>query len=214
MSQQNLFKFQPLFCKPLYYPGEIIFSRKIEQLQKTLSFRSFNIETDLHLVHRWVNMDYTKRYWRLAWTKDKLYQLYYSIQRNSNGHSYLGLLDNDPICQFDVYRILADEIRQHIKAAETDCGFHLLMAPNNSPVSGLTVSVVQAYLDYFFTFPEATRMFGEPDIRNTRSNQVLQRAGFLFQQQITMSYKKANLYSINKQQFHANNPFNVFTGKC
>lgn len=213
MSQQNLYTYQPLFCKPLYYPGEIIFSRNIDHLQRTLSFRSFNIETDLDLVHQWVNMEYTKAYWRLAWTKDKLCQLYYSIQRNSNGHSYLGLLDGVPICQFDVYRVLADEIQQHVEATEMDCGFHLLMAPNNTPVRGLTVFIVQAYLGYFFSFPDATRMFGEPDIRNSRSNQVLQRAGFTFQQQITMSYKEANLYSITKQQFNANNPFNVFAGK-
>lgn len=155
------------------------------------------------MIHQWVNMDYTKAFWRLAIDKQQLYALYYSIQRNSNGHSYIGLLDEQPICQFDVYRILADEIKKHIPATENDCGFHLLMAPNEKPISGLSVAIVHTYLSYFFGFPEATVMYAEPDIRNHRSNRIVQRAGFRFHHPIEMSYKTANLYSITKQQFHA-----------
>lgn len=202
MKGHQLYAVQPLFLKPLFYPGEIIFTRHIIQLNKTLSFRSLNLGTDLNMIHKWVNMDYTLAYWRLNGSKQHLYELYYSIQRNSNGHSYIALLDDQPICQFDVYRILADEIRQFIPANENDCGFHLLMAPNEKPISGLSVAIVQAYLSYYFTFREATQMFAEPDIRNNRSNQILQRAGFSFHHSIEMSYKTANLYSITKQNFN------------
>jgi len=202
MKAHQLYSIQPLFLKPLHYPGEIIFTRRLKDINKDLSFRSFNLSADLDMVHQWVNMNYTLPYWRLNGTKQKLYDLYYSIQRNSNGHSYIGLLDEQPICQFDVYRILADEIKQYIPADEHDCGFHLLMAPNESPIKGLSVAIVQAYLHYYFKFLEATQMFAEPDIRNNRSNRILQRAGFQFHHSIEMSYKTANLYSITKQQFH------------
>lgn len=157
-------------------------------------------------------MEYTKNYWRLALNKQNLYDLYYSIQRNSNGHSYIGLLDDQPICQFDVYRILADEIKQYITATEDDCGFHLLMAPNETPIKGLSVSILQAYLHYYFSFPEAARMYAEPDIHNYRSNQILQRANFHFHHQIKMSYKTANLYSITKQQFHETSFYQTSSG--
>jgi hypothetical protein len=203
MHNHCLFKAEPLFIKPLYYPGEIIFSRFSGLLQKEISFRSFDLDLDLEMIHRWVNMDYTRQFWRLSWTKDKLYELYYSIQRNSNGHSYIGLLDRQPVCQFDVYRVLADEIARFMPTGPQDCGFHLLMAPNTNPVPGLSLSVITSYLDYFFSFPQATAMYAEPDIHNHRSNQLVKRAGFRFQHQILMSYKTANLYSITKEQFHA-----------
>lgn len=164
------------------------------------------LERDLDMIFDWVNRDYALTYWQLDGTMKRVYDTYYAIQRNSNGHSYIGLLDGRPVCQFDVYRILADEIRQYIMADENDCGFHLLMAPNESPVHGLSVAITRTFLEYYFSFEDATRMFAEPDIRNQRSNSILQKAGFRYLHGITMSYKTANLYCITKQQFHATHP--------
>lgn len=197
-----LYKLQPLHLKPLHYPGNFIFKRTFAPQQAELSFRSFNIDEDIPLIHRWVNMDYTKQFWRLAITDSELYDLYYSIQRNSNAHSYITLFDNKPVGQFDVYRILADELSNFIDATEHDCGFHLLMSPNDHPVHGLTSAIITAYLDYYFSFADAKVMYAEPDILNLRSNRLLQKTGFQFLKQISMSYKTANLYSITKEQYN------------
>jgi acetyl CoA:N6-hydroxylysine acetyl transferase len=201
-----LYSATPLFLKPLHYPGELLFSKKDLGLSRTLSFRSFNLDTDVDMVHRWVNLDYSRKYWQLNGDRKRVVDLYYSIQRNSNGHSYIGLLDDMPVCQFDVYRVLADEIRQYVTADEHDCGFHLLMAPNEKPVPGLSKAVCEAFLDYYFSFDESKRMFAEPDINNKRSNALLQKLGFEFSQAIQMSYKTANLYSLSKTKFHATHP--------
>jgi RimJ/RimL family protein N-acetyltransferase len=128
---------------------------------------------------------------------------YYNIQRNSNGHSFIGLLNGKPICQFDIYRVLADEIRQFITADQHDCGFHLLMGPKDKAISGLSLALIKAMLAYYFSFPQARRMYAEPDISNMRSNYLLQRAGFQFIQGITMSYKLANLYCLTRDQFES-----------
>ena len=204
MYSKELYTIQPLFLKPLHYPGTTIFSRDLSSLNKKITFRSFNLDTDTDLIHQWVNLPYALPYWQLSGKRQRVFDLYYNIQRNSNGHSYIGMLDDNPICQFDVYRVLADEIRQFFTADENDCGFHLLMAPNENPIPGLTSLIIKSYLDYYFSFPQARRMFAEPDITNHRSNRVLKKVGFSFHHAIKMSYKTANLYSITKQQFHAN----------
>jgi RimJ/RimL family protein N-acetyltransferase len=206
MNNHFLCALQPLFLKPLHYPGEVLFTHHSPLVDRTISFRSMEIEKDLDMIHDWVNREYALAYWQLDGSRQRVYDLYYSIQRNSNGHSYIGLLDGEPICQFDVYRVLADEIRQYITADENDCGFHLLMAPNNRPIPNLSVAITQSFLLYYFSFPQAVRMFAEPDIHNQRSNRILQRAGFQFLHGIRMSYKTANLYSITKQQFHETYP--------
>lgn len=203
MHLQEIFSLQPLFLKPLYYPGCTIFSRHLETINKTLSFRSFNLEKDTDTIHHWVNQPYALPFWQLDGNRERVYDLYYNIQRNSNGHSYMGTLDDQPICQFDVYRILADELRQFVSANENDCGFHLLMAPNENPVPGLTVSIVQTFLHYYFSFTQASRMYAEPDLTNRRSNRILQKIGFTYHHAIEMSYKTAKLYSITKDQFYA-----------
>ena len=194
---------QPLFLKPLHYPGDIIFSSYVPSLHKHISFRSMALETDTDMIFDWVNRDYALKYWQLNGSRQRVFDTYYNIQRNSNGHSYIGLLDKKPICQFDVYRVMADEIIQYITADGNDCGFHLLMAPNDSPVQDLSLLVTRTFLQYYFSFQEARRMFAEPDIENQRSNRILQRAGFGFLQGIRMSYKTANLYCITKDEFNA-----------
>jgi RimJ/RimL family protein N-acetyltransferase len=189
----------PLFIKPLYYPGGILFT------QGELAFRSFNLETDLDLIYQWVNMDYTLKYWQLDGSRERVLDLYYNIQRNSHGHSFIGLLNGRPVCQFDVYRVLADEIRQFVTADENDCGFHLLMGPNEKPIPGLSLALIHAMLSYYFSFSAAERMYAEPDISNQRSNLLLQRTGFRFIQSIQMSYKIAHLYCLTKQAFYDKN---------
>lgn len=206
MQLQDICTLQPLFLKPLHYPGDIIFSRHIQSLQKTVSFRSFDLEKDTDLIHHWVNQPYALPFWQLDGKRDRVYDLYYNIQRNSNGHSYLGLLDDQPICQFDVYRVLADELRHFVPADENDCGFHLLMAPNDQPIPGLTLMIVESFLYYFFSFGQARQMYAEPDLTNRRSNRILQQLGFTYHHAIEMSYKTAKLYSITKEQFYATHP--------
>jgi RimJ/RimL family protein N-acetyltransferase len=206
MHLQQLCSLQPLFLKPLDYPGSVIFSRNIELIGKKISFRSLDLAKDTDLIHHWVNQPYALPFWQLEGNRERVYDLYYNIQRNSNGHSYMGLLDDQPICQFDVYRVLADELHQFVVADENDCGFHLLMAPNENPLPGLTLMIVQSFLHYYFSFQEANRMYAEPDLTNRRSNRILQNIGFAYHHAIEMSYKTANLYSITKQQFHATYP--------
>jgi RimJ/RimL family protein N-acetyltransferase len=195
----------PLFLKPLCYPGEILYSRYVSRLNGNISFRSFNLEKDLDSIFRWVNLDYALRYWQLDGSRQRVYDTYYNIQRNSNAHSYIGLLDDTLVCQFDVYRILADEVQQFVPAAgKDDCGFHLLMAPNEKPVRGLTSMLIRTMLEYYFSFPDAMRMYAEPDINNANSNRLLRQAGFSFIQSVDMSYKKANLFWLTREQFEKN----------
>jgi len=192
---------EPLFIKPLNYPGTVLFQKFYKGIGKTISFRSLDLETDLEMIYQWVNMPYSLAYWQLDGDKKRVWDTYYNIQRNSNGHSFIGLLDSDPICQFDVYRVLADEINQYLTAGANDCGFHLLMAPNKSPVPNLSFTVVRAFLDYYFSFAEAFIMYAEPDVSNARSNGLLQKLGFVYRQSILMSYKTANLYSFTRNDY-------------
>lgn len=207
MSNQERYEqflLAPLFLKPLGYPGGILFSRYIPLLKKNISFRSFDMDTDLEMVHDWVNRAYAKKYWQLDGTIEKVYDTYYNIQRNSNAHSYIGLLGNVPVCQFDLYRVLADEIRKWVlNAGAHDCGLHLIMAPIPKPVHGLSTILIQAMLEYYFSFPEAMHMYAEPDITNRRSNFLLRQANFQFIQSIELSYKTANLYCLKREQFQS-----------
>jgi hypothetical protein len=194
---------RPIAIKPLHYPGNILFKQFFDDLG-TLSFRSFDLERDEGMIHEWVNRDYALRYWQLDGDHTRVHDTYYAIQRSGEGHSFIGLLNGVPICQFDVYRVLADEIRDFILApGPQDCGFHLLMAPNEKPIPGLSIAITRAMLAHYFSFPEAQKMYAEPDITNPRSNRILQEVGFQFIESIQMSYKTANLYVLTRERFNS-----------
>jgi RimJ/RimL family protein N-acetyltransferase len=80
---------------------------------------------------------------------------------------------------------------------------HLLMAPNNKPVKGLTKVVVAAFLKFYFSFSIANRMYGEPDKENYRAKRLLEYLGFDFLKEINLSYKTASLYCLERENFNS-----------
>lgn len=200
-----------LFCKPDHSHIEaasVLFSKHYQEVYGTISFRSLNLKNDLPLIHKWVQQDYAIEYWQMNGHFSQLFAIYQCMELNPYSHSFIGLYTPRPegrgysagniICQFDVYSVFADELKEHINVEPNDCGFHLLMAPNKNPVHGLTSTVIKAFLDYYFSFPEAKRMYAEPDINNIKSIALLERAGFQRIKTVEMSYKRALIYCLEK----------------
>jgi hypothetical protein len=192
-----------LFCK--HFTNEVIPGKKYPSLDAIISFRSFDLEKDLSMIHQWVNMDYTRTFWQMRGSIGLLRACYQCIQQNPYSHSFMGLIDDKPICLFDIYKISADELSKHVQFSDHDCGFHLLMSPNHSPVSGLTITLTMAFLDFYFSQNPYGKMFAEPDIENTKSVKLLERSGFQKLNTVEMSYKTAHVYSTTKENFYAQN---------
>lgn len=179
-------------------------SNQIISVNKELGFRSFNTETDLNLLHNWVNQDYAQAFWQMRGSLGLLRSCYQCIMQNPYAHSFIGLYDGNPICQFDLYKVAVDELAALVNHDPQDCGFHLLMAPNQQPIHGLTQSLIQAFLDFYFSLESTGSMFAEPDAQNDKSIRLLENAGFQRIATVAMSYKTAHVYSLTKEQFLCN----------
>jgi len=190
----------PLFCKPAAGQQAILFTKFYSQLQGNISFRSLNLKTDLPLIHEWVNSPYALKYWQMNGHFSQLLSVYQCMEYNPYAHSFVGILNKMIICQLDVYALAIDELKDHVEAQAHDTGFHLLMAPNTNPIKNLTVSVINAFLDFYFSFHQAKRLFGEPDATNERSIALLNKNGFKQIKTIQMSYKQAHVFTIQKQE--------------
>jgi acetyl CoA:N6-hydroxylysine acetyl transferase len=193
----------PLWCKNS--SDSILYSSSfIKSLNGIISFRSFDVSTDLNRIHEWVNLDYAHTFWQMRGSIGLLRSCYQCIQQNPYSHSFIGQLNDQPVCQFDVYKVAADELAAHVDFQENDCGFHLLMAPVGSAVNtihGLTTALIHHYLKYYFSQVGTGCLFAEPDAANQKSIQLLEKAGFEKIKNITMSYKKAQLYQLTKNKF-------------
>jgi len=189
-----------LFCKPAT-KKETVYEQFPGSCQG-ISFRSFDLKKDIPVIHQWVNSEYSKEFWQLDQSKEKLHELYKSVLQNPNAHSFIGLFDNKRICQIDLYRVQADELGKHLSVHFNDCGMHLLMAPLQKPISGLSRKIMEAFLKYYFSFSHAECMYAEPDIHNHKACRLLERSGFIFQQNIMLLSKAASLYLMTRKQFY------------
>ena len=187
-----------LFCKPTNGINEIVHSEFVEGINGTIAFKSLNLKTELPAIHKWVNMDYTQEYWQMNGHYSQLFAIYQCMEYNPYSHSFTGFFNGMLVCQFDVYSVFADELRGHIEHEDNDCGFHLLMSPNKVPVPGLTTAIVDSFLKYYFSLPDAKRMYAEPDVKNKKSIELLERCGFKKLKTAKMSYKKAHIYVFEK----------------
>ncbi len=193
----------PLFCKPSngVEPYKSLFT------YGPVSFRSLDLELDLHLIHPWVTHPQAKEFWQLDESIDKVEEIYADILENPNGHSFIAAYNDRPVAQVDVYRVLEDEVKEHLPGATlNDCGMHLLMAPAENKIKSLTTTILAAFLQYYFSFSQAEKMYGEPDRKNHKAIQLIRKLGFVFLKEVPMSYKTASLHSITKSQFYAAHP--------
>jgi Acetyltransferase (GNAT) domain len=191
-----------LFCKP-HIEGhkiEILYKRDFKGIGN-ISFRSMQMSLDLKMIFDWVNREYSKQFWQLNGSKTLIENTYGAILTKPASHSFIGLLNSKPICQVDIYSVSKDELSDHVLAKTNDCGMHFHMAPIIKPIKGLSVTLMQAFLDYYFFFPQAEQMYGEPDSENAKANKLVEKAGFRFIRPITMSYKQANLWVCTHKNF-------------
>ncbi|HSZ87387.1 MAG TPA: GNAT family N-acetyltransferase [Puia sp.] len=205
---KNLQDLPPLFCKPIRIPyeNEILFFSHFRIDEKLIVFRSLQLSTDISFIHEWTNRDYAIQFWNFAESRHKIADHYFEILKSPYFHSFVGLLGDQPVCQVDIYNVLADELCKHISQPKgDDSGMHFLMAPMDKRIPNLSTYSFCAFLEFYFSFPMALRMFGEPDEKNIKANKLVVRVGFQFLKTIQLSYKIANLYSITKNQFYAKN---------
>src|ERR1700682_1691475 len=108
-----------LWCKT--DTRKIVYSTgNISTIGDCISFRSFELETDLSLIHHWVNQDYTRTFWQMRGSVGLLRSCYQCILQNPFAHSFIGLVGSGPICQFDIYKVAVDELANHVVFDEQD----------------------------------------------------------------------------------------------
>jgi RimJ/RimL family protein N-acetyltransferase len=168
----------------------------------TLEIRPLSLTRDIAVLHRWVNMDYAKTFWQMEGSYARIYHHYEKFLASGLGDSLMFFYPGNPapIAQMDFYHPGLDEVGTRYEVKEGDIGIHLLMGPPTSPVKGLTTHVMLCGISYLFILG-AQRIIGEPDINNTNANELVKRAGFEFVKPITLSYKTANLYFLEKANF-------------
>jgi RimJ/RimL family protein N-acetyltransferase len=192
-----------LFCKPSHesISNDLIYTTYNQSIQSLVSLRYLDLDTDLDMIYEWVNRSYSKRFWQLNGSRELVKNTYRKIIENPRAHSFIGIINQHPVCQIDAYLICGDELEVHVESTDQDAGLHLLMAPPRELKKGWSLAALQIFQDYFFSFPKAERLYAEPDHENIPANTLSVRAGFQFLEELQMSYKTANLYCLSRSHY-------------
>lgn len=187
-----------LFMKPspAAAPDETLYEKE------AVAFRSFQT-SDIDMIHEWVNEPYAKRFWQMEGSNELVRDTYDKIVQSPYAHSFIGLYNNNPVCQVDVYLVALDELKHHVKRKPDDCGLHFLMAPPKLLKRGMGLTMLRGFIDFYFSFPRGKRLFAEPDRENLKANALAQKAGFQFVDSIRLPDKFATLYCITRENFLA-----------
>jgi RimJ/RimL family protein N-acetyltransferase len=191
-----------LICKPSDY-SSVLHTAPVSD--GNLIFRSLHLSSDLDIINNWVNQNYSRRFWQLNGCKRALKATYDAILQNPHAHSFMAFLNDVPVGQIDIYQVLSDELRDHVKAAHNDCGMHLLMLPPKQSRKYLSLELLRAFLSFYFSFTENGCLYAEPDSQNATANLLARKAGFNLLKTITLSNKTANLYLITRERFQSLN---------
>lgn len=194
VQQQELFSF-------LKNNKEIFFSRMFHSLESPVSLRSLDIETDLTVIHQWVNLDYAKQFWQMNVGLQELSAYYATIMTAPATHSIVAVYKCQLIAQIDLYKATQDVVGKLFQATEYDYGVHFLMAPNQLRIPSLSTIIFSTVIEFLFQCACVKRVIGEPDSSNAKANALVQRIGFRFQKRITLPDKEANLYFCDRSGF-------------
>lgn len=168
-------------------------------LNRTISFRPVRVKEDLPILHRWMHQKHIKPFWKLDLSMEDLHTWLTKSTEASYKDVYMGYIDDEPACYLIAYAIMEDPINNYYAAQSGDLGMHLLIGPREylNPTDGEAIILAMGY--FLFNKYGATRIIGEPDVRNRIILPIIKRLGAKELKEIELKAKKAKLVAIEKQ---------------
>ncbi|MFG3708767.1 GNAT family N-acetyltransferase [Micromonospora sp. NPDC047670] len=174
-----------------------------------LSLVVLDPKSHAELVHGWVTEPRASFWGMGSYSVDDVREIYEFVDGLATHHAYLIMLDDAPIGLFQTYEPAADPVGERYDVRPGDVGMHLLLAPGAHPPRGLTTAVGPALARFLFSDPTRQRIVVEPDVRNQRALDRLEREGFTFGDEIDMPDKRARLAFLTRARFESDHPVPV-----
>lgn len=176
----------------------VIFQKRIP-LSGTFELRPIDPETDLELIHQWVNLDYAVYWGMTGFSLEEVKAAYQNILKHSK--VYIGLFHSEVAFLLECYNPSEDLIGHYYTVEKGDQGMHILVAPPKMPVKSFTWNIFTVIMDFLFSHPEVKRIVVEPDLRNDKIHLLNKKAGFEYQKTIELPHKTAYLAFCTEEQY-------------
>jgi hypothetical protein len=205
-SVQNVLHYA-FFSPDILLPDrkEEVFNKYFEQEKVQISFRSFDIEQDLELVHEWFHRDHAKAIWKMDWSLNELELFYRTLLPGKFSHSYIGEINGEPAFNFEVYWATRDILGDYYEILPSDYGTHLFIASTDK-TKKFPALITRSIVEWMFTKPEINRLVGEGSVDSIAALMNKVHVGFKLQHIIEMPHKKAYLNFCIREWYWAKFP--------
>ncbi|WP_268846267.1 GNAT family N-acetyltransferase [Flavobacterium aestivum] len=178
---------------------DIVFVKTIPGLG-VFELRPIDLDTDIPLLHNWVNRDYAV-YWGMnGFSLQEVYDSYSKILEKTD--VYMGIFNDEVSFLLECYNPEEDTIGEYYQVKKGDKGMHILVAPFEKSISNFTWSIFTVILDFIFCDANNQRVIVEPDARNHKIHLLNKKAGFVFQKIVELPHKKAHLEFCTRKDYY------------
>lgn len=145
------------------------------------------------LLHTWVTHPKSTFWGMQGWSAQQTREAVEEIHATPHEAQWLGRVDGRATFLAETYDPAHSVLAAHYPVAPGQLGMHVLVAPTDTPVRGLTSEVFRAVMHFCFRDPEVTEVVVEPDARNHAIHAKNAAAGFVVDRRITLPDKEALL---------------------
>lgn len=180
---------------------EYVYQTFDSEINKTIAFRLVDLESDLLIIHHWMNQPHVIPFWNLAFDLEQMRQHLQKALADPHQTLYVGFLDDVPMSYWESYWAVDDIIAKHYAVHPADQGIHLLIGSPEFLGKGYALPLLRAMTAFQFQNLETQKVVTEPDSRNHKMIHVFKRCGFEFQKEIDLPDKRAALMFCDRQHF-------------
>ena len=161
--------------------------------------RPLCVASDVPVLFKWMSQEYAGPLLTRSHPPQELEESYASMIESDFAQPFMGLVNDVPVCQMDIYRMQQDVLSLSFPARPGDYGLQLVVAP--LAVQDNMLVLIRTCLEYFFSFPEVGRIIVNIEEGNEYHRQLFRKAGFRSFCDIRTGYRSSSLYGCTSNHF-------------
>jgi len=189
-------------CRPFdsFHPQPPVFDKHYSNNSYRITIRPFCVTTDLELICGWLEEQLDISFQGENNPREELRQSYIDLAASTYAQSFLCLLDDKAICQADVMEFLYSDLALYLNSDANDYFIRLTMS-DYATMRNVYEHIVNAMLEYLFSFDEVQRVLTYLPVQDEWSNHLLKEAGFVYLDTRQLFSGVVNIYECKNKQY-------------
>ncbi|KAF8425968.1 acyl-CoA N-acyltransferase [Tirmania nivea] len=192
----------PLRPKPPA-PGTTFYKRYIPSLNSFLTFRTANLETDVPILHKWMNNPRVDAFWGEAGPETHQHEFLKKGLEDNHCFPVIGSWrafgEEVPFGYFEIYWVKEDRLAGYTETADWDRGVHVLVGEEKFRGSHRVNVWLSSLVHYMFlSDPRTMTLMLEPRVDNEKFISYLTKAGFYKEREFAFPHKQAAVMKLQR----------------